>query len=297
MEGLEYNFEGFGSGTVISTIPERDAVTKEKFWLTEVLFVKKEEQTEYKHVFKFSASSIQMFYPTVANPLPALENFVPARFDEKFSVDVKEALVVNIRQMMHKCSFSEEEALDWETFLSRIPNDINDIIAEPFLLPCPQNGSYSRHSSKEAPQVDYGLRPVDIVTHKDFCGSSRIKVFGAQQDIQKLQPLEKGEFVVLQLSVTNCPQYQWDFVVAQVIGDVSGLDTTDADSQLQLQIYRPSTLNKLDSKFIQWVGDTNQPWKGFFSRGHVKAIVERQVQGKKLTRKSQKLIKDIFFLT
>jgi hypothetical protein len=53
-------------------------------------------------------------------------------------------------------------------------------------------------------------------------------------------------------------------VVAQVIGDVSEPDTTDADSQLQLQIYRQSTLNKLDSKFVQWVGDTNQPWKGFF---------------------------------
>jgi hypothetical protein len=70
-----------GSGTVISTIPERDAVTKEKFRLTEVLFVKKEEQTEYKHVFEFSASSIQMFYPTMANPVPALEFFLPARFE------------------------------------------------------------------------------------------------------------------------------------------------------------------------------------------------------------------------
>jgi hypothetical protein len=95
-----------------------------------------------------------MFYPTMANPVPALEFFLPARFE-------------------------------WKDF----------------------SWSYSRHSSKEALQVDSGLRPVDTVTHKDFCGSWRIKVFSAQEDIQKLQPLEKGEFVVLQLSVTNCPQY------------------------------------------------------------------------------------------
>jgi hypothetical protein len=37
----EFTFEGFGSGTVVSTISERDAVTKEMFRLTEVLFVNK----------------------------------------------------------------------------------------------------------------------------------------------------------------------------------------------------------------------------------------------------------------
>jgi hypothetical protein len=105
-----------------------------------------------------------------------------APFDEKLSVDVKEALAVNIRQMMNKCSFSEEEALDWENMLTSIPNDLNDIMAEPFLLPTSQNGSYSRRRCREAVKVDTGLRPVDVVTHKQLCGPARNKDFRAQED-------------------------------------------------------------------------------------------------------------------
>jgi hypothetical protein len=92
------------------------------------------------------------------------------------------------------------------------------------------------------------------------------------------------------------PAYTWSFVFAQVIGDVSEINTRDPETELELQIYRPATFTKLDSKFIHWIGDTNKPWKGTLLRGHVKAIVDRQVQGKKLTAKSQKLIAKLFNL-
>jgi hypothetical protein len=295
MQGSEYDFEDFGSGVVLSTVPERDPVTKEKFWLTEVKF-KNPDGSDFIRTFKNPSSSdaIQIFYPNEGTPLPDLKDFGLAPFDEKFTFEARHALQECINQMMLKCDFSQEEKDDWQQFLSNIPLQLSDIQTQPFMLPTPQLGAYNRHDSRASLQIDNGLRPVDVVTHRNFSTTSRKKALNAVEDLSKLQPLEKGNFVVLQISVTNCPAYAWNFVVAQVIGDVSNLDTTDADTMLELQIYRPSTMNKLDSKFVHWIGDTNKPWKGSFSRGHVKAIVERQVQGKKLNAKSQKLIQQCF---
>jgi hypothetical protein len=175
-----------------------------------------------------------------------------------------------------------------------LPKDISEVKAQPFLLPTPQNGTYERHSSRQILATDTGLRPVDVVTHQQFSGSMRKRALDAVDDCHKLQPIHKGDFIVLDLIVSNCPQYEWKFVVAQVIGDVAQVDTADPESLLEFQMFRPATLNKLDSKFVPWIGDTNKPWKGTFLRGHVKAIVDRQVQGKKLTTKSQKLIQNSF---
>jgi hypothetical protein len=297
MEGMEYAFDGFGLGKVTSTTPKRDAVSKEKFWLSNVVF-KMQDKEEYTHTFTTASNTcaIQILYPSAEKPLPTADCFPLASFDAKFSLEVQETLKINIRQMMQKCNFTNEEAEDWELFLSHIPENVCDIKADKMSLPTPQHGLYRRHSAavyKDLP-IDPGLRPVDVVTHKDFASIERKKALKALEDATVLQPLDKGDFVVVELSVSNCPTYKWNFVVAQIIGDVDHIDTTDPEAQVEMQIYRPSTLNKLDSKFVQWIGDTNKPWKGVFSRGHVKAIVERQVQGKKLTAKSQKLIQENF---
>ena len=164
------------------------------------------------------------------------------------------------------------------------------------LLPSAQTGAYSRHGLAPRLPVDKGLRPIDVVTHKNFTTTARTKATKAAEDPNRLRPLDKGQFLVLQLSVDNTHSYTWNFVVAQLIEDVSDIDTTDPESMLEFQIYRPTTLNKLDSKFVKWIGDTNKQWKGNFSRGLVKAIVELhvQVQGERLTAKSQQLIRESF---
>lgn len=57
----------------------------------------------------------------------------------------------------------------------------------------------------------------------------------------------KGDFVVLQVEVSNCPAYPFNFVVAQVIGEIGGVDTTNSETILEFQIYRPCTLNNIAS--------------------------------------------------
>jgi hypothetical protein len=80
-----------------------------------------------------------------------------------------------------------------------------------------------------------------------------------------------------------------------VIEDCSLLDTTHPETPINFQIFRPATLTNISSKLLPWIGDTNKPWKDRFSRGLVKALVQVQVKGKKLTAKSLTLIKDKFF--
>ena len=81
-----------------------------------------------------------------------------------------------------------------------------------------------------------------------------------QQDtITRLEPLKKGDYVVLQVSVQNCEKYPFSFVIARVIGNLTGLDTTHPDTLLDFQVYRPCALASFDSKLVLWVGDTNIP--------------------------------------
>jgi hypothetical protein len=110
-----------------------------------------------------------------------------------------------------------------------------------------------------------------------------------------LESLHTGDFVLLEVSVENCPTYHFNFVIAQVIGDVTQLDTTNPDTEINFQVFRPSNMQNLDSKLMPWMGDTNKLWKESFPSGLVKALVQIQVKGKRLTAKSLKMIKDKFF--
>ena len=172
--------------------------------------------------------------------------------------------------------------------------DIQDIY--PFKLPLPQTALYTRHKVILLP-IDNGIREVDVVTHNTFPESARRKILKLhEQDNQcALQSLKKGDFVVLQIDVLNCATYPFKFVIGQIIEDVSGKDTTNPDTKILFQLYRPSTITKIESKMVPWIGDNNQYWREEFDRGHVKAIVQLQTQGKKLTANSRKMIENAFF--
>jgi hypothetical protein len=148
--------------------------------------------------------------------------------------------------------------------------------------------------------IDDGVRDVDVVTHRRFTSTNRnkaMKVSNQEKDLKggALEPLKMGDFVVLQVSVENCPAYTFDHVIAQVIEDCSLLDTTHPETPIHFQIFRPATLTNISSKLLPWIGDKNKPWKDRFSRGLVKALVQVQVKEKKVTAKSLTLIKDKFF--
>jgi hypothetical protein len=74
-------------------------------------------------------------------------------------------------------------------------------------------------------------------------------------------------------------------------------DTTNPDTKILFQLYRPSTITKIESKMVpcNWIGDNNQYWREEFDRSHVKAIVQLQTQGKKLTANSRKMIENALF--
>jgi hypothetical protein len=170
---------------------------------------------------------------------------------------------------------------------------------ELFALPSPQAESCYRQPNSQNLPIDTGIRSVDVVTHTNFRERDRQRTLKVKkQDNEakiKLEPLKKGDFAVLQVGVTNCVSYPFEFVVGQVIEDLSTKDTTNPDTVIQFQIYRPSTLDNLSSKMVPWIGDTNKPWKDDFARGLVKALVQLQPQGKKLTSNSRKLIENAFF--
>jgi hypothetical protein len=301
MEGQEHEFEGIGLGKVLSTKPLKDPITKEKSWQTEVLFRKQNGENEIR-LFTLPANedAIQMFYETPECPLPSSKDFRVAAFYAKFDADKRAELEENIGMMMDKCQLNDDDKANWNFVLQSIPSEaalLQDV--EPFALPSTQTDCCYRQPKSQKLPIDTGIRPVDVVTHTNFPERARQKTLKVQQQANeanmKLEPLKKGDFAVLQVGVTNCVAYPFEFVIGQVNEDLSSKDTTNEDTLIQFQIYRPSTLNNLSSKMVPWIGDTNKPWKDYFARGLVKALVQIQPQGKKLTSNSLKLIKNAFF--
>jgi hypothetical protein len=298
MEGQEHDFEG-KIGKIVFTTPVKDPVTKEKFWQTKVAF-KNDDGTERTEMFKDSAQlhAIKIFYSTLDSPLPTEKDFNVAQFYEKFDADKRAELKADIDGMVQKCHLDEAERTSWINLLSSIPAQASLVEnVATFALPLPQIGSCFRVNRSRDLPIDNGVRAVDVVTHRKFTATSRQKLLKMQDQErdEKLLALKKGDFVVLQLGVTNCVQYPFSFVVAQVIEDVSSKDTTNAETLIHFQIFRPSTLNNLSSKMVPWIGDTKLPWKDDFARGLVKAIVQLQPQGRKLTATSRKMIENTFF--
>ena len=93
----------------------------------------------------------------------------------------------------------------------------------------------------------------------------------------------------------NCPSYQFDFVIAQVIEDVTQLDTTDPETELKFQVFQPSNLENFESKLVPWIGDTNKLWK--FSKRLGQSLCSSSGQRQKADHeaKSLQMIKDKFF--
>jgi hypothetical protein len=231
MEGQEHNIDG-KIAKVVLTKPIKDPVTKDKFWDTTVVF-KRDYGTEHTQTFKDAAhlNAIKVFYPTLDSPIPTEKDFKVADFFENFDENKRAELESCIAGMMEKCDLDETERTSWKDLLASIPTH-SSLVSNlaPFILPLPQSGScYREKKSKTLPIV---------VTHQNFPTRSRqkvLKIHDQEMDL-KLQALRKGDFVDLQVGVTNCLQYPFDFVVAQVIEDVSKKDTTNPETLINFQI-------------------------------------------------------------
>jgi hypothetical protein len=208
-----------------------------------------------------------MFDLNAETQLPSAKDFRLASFEDDWNIQ-KIDLHNTIVGVMDKYDFTSADRQQWNNYLNSFPTDISEVTdAKTFSLPAPQNGavSFARHKHSRSVQVNNGIR-------------------------------KKGDFVILQIEVSNCPAYQFNFVIAKLIADVTNVDTTKPETALEFQIFRSTTLDNIGSKIIPWIGDTNKSWKESFARGHVKAIVDIQVKGKKLSAKlKKKWLKIIFF--
>lgn len=143
--------------------------------------------------------------------------------------------------------------------------------------------------------VDDGVRDIDVVTHAQFKPSARQKALRICETQvtsgTRFDRLFKGNFVVANLVPANSNWYPWQFVIAEIITDVSTLDTQQPETQFQVQVYRP-TGRKIDltKKFIPWIGDDNQSWRPIIERGMIRGIVDLHHKSKTLSKNSQKLI-------
>ena len=109
LPNCQYDFPEFGYGKVLSTVPTRDTVTHEKFWITKVFF-RTPNGSEFDHSFHFPAndSAIQMFYKSAVAKFPTEEDFSVAEFDPNFSTDLTR-YKSSVHNAITKVSFTAEE--------------------------------------------------------------------------------------------------------------------------------------------------------------------------------------------
>jgi hypothetical protein len=75
MPNCQYEFSGFGMGKVISTTPEKDFLTNEKFWRTKVCF-RNDDGSEFEESFQISANESAMQVFQNSDLLPSEADFL-----------------------------------------------------------------------------------------------------------------------------------------------------------------------------------------------------------------------------
>ena len=69
----------------------------------------------------------------------------------------------------------------------------------------------------------------DIVTHHNLTATQRNKVIQNVKNnlVHENESLDQAQFILLNMKPTNNPDYECDFMLARVVGDVSKQDTED----------------------------------------------------------------------
>jgi hypothetical protein len=302
-----YESSVHGKGRIQATGPFKDMATKEKFWEYTICY-KKDAEVIYEKV-KMAAKdfAIIMFPSTASYKLPAPQSFAVAPFCPEFKTSLPQ-IQIGVRAIFETLQLQETHRSEmewWDDFLANIPNSVENV--QPFWLPDSTRGyimdsrqPHDVHSVRLA--IDDGVRDVDIVTHSQFPASKRRKTIAVHEaeiaSANRLDVLCQGNFIVVQLEVTNASWYPWKFVIAEITEDVSGIDTTSPDAMIPILIYRPAGSLKhvsLDKPFIPWIGDNNKHFTDTVSRSMVKAVVSLTARSKCLSKHSQNLINSINF--
>ena len=117
----------------------------------------------------------------------------------------------------------------------------------------------------------------------------------AEVPIEKLDELQQGMFVVIQLRPKSPPWYPHEFVIGEITKGVSHLNTTNPEVEFPVQVYLPVDKCSLDKRFMRWQEDDNKFWVPTVQRGMIKAIVELTKKGSRLTKPSLNLSLQFIF--
>ena len=197
------------------------------------------------------------------------------------------------------CEANEGIVMNWEWFWESQPKELDEIQdIEAYKIPAPQNSAGIVERSKQAIQINDGNREVQQVLHEGYSTSDKTAARNTITSIlpRQMDPINQGDRVVVDTTPSNADWYKLPYLICEVHKDVSALDTTNGSSPIELQVLRPCGVSMgkpLEKKFIPWKGEGNKLWKISIDRKHNKGIVELTPWGRKLTKKSLTLLKNI----
>ena len=295
-----------GPGKVVGFDCFRDPASKKKFWVYDILYERENGNIEEKLTLEAKDTSFFLMFPGLSSPLP--DSFPLASFKIGHQ-DVIAEQKASIRSIFEKLQLTESHKSDmewWDNFFGSVtdcPSLLPEI--EPFKLPNIRVVSSNEQRMVLPLAIDDGIRNVDVVTSTEFNVGRRKRAINEVETValpgKRMDQLSQGMYIVVNLKpLDNNGQellwYPWEFVIAEIDKDISGLDTTctSENTAFEVQVYRPCGINvSLDKKFIKWQGDDNKYFRPTIERGMVKAIniVELHIQSKKVTKQSKAIIK------
>jgi hypothetical protein len=286
-----------GTGVVLKASPVRDE-DKKKYWVYTVQY-KNSDGSSFTEEIKESAedTAITVFPGCFTSELPT--EFPREPFNEKFDEHFEE-VKASVAMMANSAVINKEEQREWEQFFGSICHDVHEIpnLACPFFIPPEQKQLASRHGHVIQLKVDDGVRDVDIVQHAAFTAADRRKkqkTIRTELAPERLEKLDRGMFLVVQLKPT-WENYPHEFVIGEIQQNIADLDTTNPNQQFEVQVYCFSVLTNIGSKLFPWRGAGGGGlWKETITRSMVKAIVQVQPKGKRLTPASIRLIQSTNF--
>jgi hypothetical protein len=289
-----------GPGTVVNFEAFRDEGSKQKFWVYHVVYSKDDGNIEEKVTLPAKDASIVMF-PHIDIPLPDSFQLAPYKANHLDTLHDQKLSIHSIFQKLDLTATHKSDLEWWDSFFNSVTNGPNFVAnVRPFSLPKSFNTARQIYPTRLPLPLDEGIREVDVVESAEFRSHQRKRATTAIEAevsaANRMDVLEQGMFVVVKLKPCNADWYPWPFVIAEIDRDVSNIDTTNASTEFQIQVYRPcGTTPSLDKKFIKWQGRDNIYFRPTIERGLVKAIVKLHASSKKLTKESKQLINSATF--
>ena len=261
-EGSIFLSEQHGEGLVLSSTPTCDAITKKKYWCYSVQFTKQDGSTFVDNITQPADEAITMFSRHEANQLPT--EFPFAQFNDNWEETLEQSKI-SIEKIIQKLELKAthlQEVLNWEHFWATLPSQVSSCLTiAPFAIPPPQHLACLQSKTQTSACLDDGNRKVQQVVYDGYGKTQQkqqIETINTLLPSMKLDPLEQGDFVVVDMVPTNADWYTLPFLICKIIQDVSQIDTTLPDQLITVQVFRPTSLqNPHEKRYIPWKGNDN----------------------------------------